>query len=269
MIAVVGLGSIGIAMAERLVNRTREVVGIDFAADRREIWKQTTGLEAVSSLDEVDWTDVDHVLVIVRLTNQVESVLQSLTTMPVPAGAGVVIASTLDADYARDLHRFDDREWRLIEMPVSGGEDGARSGSLTLMPAGRHDERDTEFFGDLGATTVPFGEFGQPTIAKLLNNVSAAYTAMSYAEIILLAAKLGMKPARITEILHTSSGGSWMGDHFMVLSDDLLAKDVDLLRARLGDLPDLTLNGAGGIVARLEEARALLVDDEPLTRPVR
>jgi 3-hydroxyisobutyrate dehydrogenase-like beta-hydroxyacid dehydrogenase len=262
MIVVVGLGNIGIAMAERFVNRGREVVGIDFAADRREVWKQTTGLDAVSSMDEVDWADVDHVLVIVRLTNQVESVLQALSTMSVPAGTGVMIASTLEAEYARDLGRYDDREWRVVEMPVSGGEYGARAGTLTLMPAGRHDERDAEFFGDLGTTTVPFADYGQPTVAKLLNNVSAAYTAMSYAEIILLAAKLGMTPARIAEILHTSSGGSWMGDHFMVLTDDLLAKDVELLRARLGDLPDVTLNGGVDIVARLEEARALLVGDE-------
>lgn len=258
MIVVVGLGNIGIAMAERLVSREREVVGLDLSAERREAWKQTTGLDAAASLAEIDWPKVDRVLVIVRLTNQVESVLQSLDTLPVPAGTGVAIASTLDIDYARDLGRYNDRTWRVVEMPVSGGEYGARAGTLTLLPAGRHDERDTEFFGDLGTTTVPFDEYGQPTVAKLLNNVSAAYTAMSYAEIVLLAAKSGMEPNRIAEILHTSSGGSWMGDHFMVLTDDLLAKDVNLLRDQLGALPDVTLNGAVDIIGRLQEARALL-----------
>jgi 3-hydroxyisobutyrate dehydrogenase-like beta-hydroxyacid dehydrogenase len=129
-----------------------------------------------------------------------------------------------------------------------------------VMPAGRHDERDLEFFGDLATTTVPFEKYGEPTVAKLLNNVSAAYTAVSYAEIILLASRSGMSPSRLAEILHTSSGGSWMGDHFMVLTDDLLAKDVDLLRSQMGELPDVTLNGTVDILGRLQEARALLLD---------
>lgn len=258
MIVVVGLGNIGIAMAERLVSRNREVIGLDLSPARREVWKQTTGLDATASLEKIDWPEVSHVLVIVRLTEQVEAVLQSLDKLPVPADAGVMIASTLDIDYARGLGRYDDRDWRVIEMPVSGGAYGARAGTLTLLPAGGHDERDSELFSDLGSTTVPFEEFGQPTVAKLLNNVSAAYTAMCYAEIILLAAQAGMGPNRIAEILHTSSGGSWMGDHFMVLTDDLLAKDVDLLRAKLGELPDITLNGGVDIVGRLREARALL-----------
>jgi 3-hydroxyisobutyrate dehydrogenase-like beta-hydroxyacid dehydrogenase len=258
MIAVIGLGNIGIAMAERLVARGRDVCGIDLSEERRTAWAEATGLTAVGSLDDVPWAEVTHVLVIVRLTHQVEAVLGDLDTR-IGDGTAVVVATTLDIEWAgKELDAWSGRRWRLVEMPVSGGEYGARAGTLTLLAAGEADDRDAEFFGDLGTTTVRFPEFGQPTVAKVLNNVSAAYTALAYAEIILLADRMGMGAGQLAEILSTSSGGSWMGDHFLVLTDDLLAKDVDLLRSQVGDLPGVLLNGEIDLVARLREARALL-----------
>lgn len=258
MIAVIGLGNIGIAMAERLVARGRDVCGIDLAEERRMEWAEATGLTAVGSLDGVPWAEVTHVLVIVRLTHQVEAVLGELDTR-VSDGTAIVVATTLDIEWAgKELGGWSGRRWRLVEMPVSGGEYGARAGTLTLLAAGETEDRDAEFFSDLGTTTVRFPEFGQPTVAKVLNNVSAAYTALAYAEIILLADRMGMGAGQLAEILSTSSGGSWMGDHFLVLTDDLLAKDVDLLRSQVGDLPGVLLNGEVDLVARLREARALL-----------
>lgn len=257
MIVVVGLGNIGIAMAERLVARGREVCGVDLSPERRSAWFEATGLGAACSLEDVSWGGVSHILVVVRLTAHAEDVLRQLDE-GLADGAAVVIATTLDVDYARDLGRWAGRCWRLIEMPVSGGEAGARAGDLTLLPAGAFDERDTEFFSDLGTRIGPFAEYGQPTVAKLLNNVSAAYTALAYAEILLLGDRMGMSVDLLAEILTKSSGGSWMGDHFRVLTDDLLAKDVDLLRSQIGELPAVLLNGEIDLVERLRTARALL-----------
>jgi 3-hydroxyisobutyrate dehydrogenase-like beta-hydroxyacid dehydrogenase len=258
VIAVIGLGNIGIAMAERLVAQGREVLGVDLSAERRAVWAETTGLTAAASLDEVPWEEVTHVLVIVRLTHQAEAVLRGLDDL-LSDGTAVAVSTTLDIEWARkELPGWSGRRWRLVEMPVSGGEYGAREGTLTLMVAGDSDDRDTEFLSDLGSTAVRFPEYGQPTVAKLLNNVSAAYTALAYAEMMLLADRVGMDAKGLAQILTTSSGGSWMGDHFMVLTDDLLAKDVELLRSQVGALPVVALNGEIDLVGRLEQARALL-----------
>jgi len=67
-----------------------------------------------------------------------------------------------------------------------------------------------------------------------------------------------MDPRSLAEVLRTSSGGSWMGDHFTVLVDDLLDKDVALLRSELGDLPLVSLASDHDLVGRLGQARALL-----------
>ena len=49
-----------------------------------------------------------------------------------------------------------------------------------------------------------------------------------------------------------------MGDHFVTLVDDLLAKDVALLRQELGALPQVGLDDDDHLLSRLAQARATL-----------
>jgi 3-hydroxyisobutyrate dehydrogenase len=261
VIVVIGLGAIGLAIAGRLAECGQQVWGVDLSPDRRADWKKLTGLDATAGLADVPWPQVSHVFVIVRLTGQAEEVLSRLGELPVTPGIAVFLNTTLELDFARGLDRYADRGWRLIELPVSGGESGAQAGTLTVLPAGPITDADRELLlGTVAATVVDFEHYGEPTMAKLLNNVSAAYTALSYAEMLLLADQAGMDPRRLAEILRISSGGSWMGDHFAVINDDLLAKDVELLRSQLGELPLVSLAPANDLVARMRQARALLAD---------
>ena len=261
MIVVVGLGNIGIAIAARIADCGRDVLGVDLAADRRSEWQRITGRAAVASLTDVFWPDVTHVYTVVRLTSQAESVLQQLLTLPLPPGIPVFLNTTLELDYARGLGRYSGAPWRLIELPVSGGDSGARAGTLTVMAAGdvRDPEREYLLSTSAGAI-VEFSSYGEPTLAKLLNNVAAAYTALSFAEMMLLADRTGMQPTRLAEVLRTSSGQSWMGDHFVTLIDDLLGKDVELLRQELGTLPVVGLDDYEHLLSRLAQARATLTE---------
>jgi 3-hydroxyisobutyrate dehydrogenase-like beta-hydroxyacid dehydrogenase len=259
MIVVVGLGNIGLAIAERIHRRGRQVCGVDLAEDRRAEWKRHTGLDAVADLADVRWDAATHVFVLARLTDQAAGILDRLGELPVRNDTTVFLNTTLELGFARSLDRYAERGWRLVELPVSGGESGARAGELTVLACGRLDEADRALLTDTIATNiVTFRQWGEPTLAKLLNNVSAAYTALSYAEMLLLAQRTGMDPRSLAEVLRTSSGGSWMGDHFTVLVDDLLDKDVALLRSELGDLPLVSLASDHDLVGRLGQARALL-----------
>jgi L-threonate 2-dehydrogenase len=259
MIVVVGLGNIGIAIAARIADCGKDVLGVDLAAGRRSEWQRITGRAAAASIAEVPWPEVTHVYVVARLTDQAEGVLQELLTLPLPPDIPVFLNTTLELGYARGLGRYAQAPWRLIELPVSGGDSGARAGTLTVMAAGdlRDSEREYLLSTSAGAM-VEFGSYGEPTLAKLLNNVAAAYTALSFAEMMLLAERTGMQPARLAEVLRTASGQSWMGDHFVGLVDDLLGKDVALLRDELGSLPQITLDDGDHLLSRLAQARATL-----------
>jgi 3-hydroxyisobutyrate dehydrogenase len=261
MIVVVGLGNIGLPIAARILECGRAVCGVDIAAARRDKWRSVTGQHALASVADVPWPDVTYVLIVVRLSGEAENVLQHLERLPVPARVGVFVHTTLELGYARDLQRYADRGVRLVELPVSGGAVGARAGRLTIMSAGALTDTDEELLrATIAEHVVRFGAFGEPTLAKLLNNVTAAYNALSYAEMMLLAHDHGMAPGRLADVVHTSSGGSWMGDHFVDLVDDLLDKDVRLLRDQLGSLPVISLGADQDLVKRLSEARSLLID---------
>lgn len=264
MIVVIGLGNIGIAIAARIAETGHDGLGVDLSQERRITWNDMTGLTAAADLTGVPWPDVTHVHVVVRLTDQAETVLQQLAELSLSAGTAVFLDTTLELQYARGLARYDEQPWRLIELPVSGGESGARAGTLTVLAAGELTDADREYLLSTSADeVVEFAAFGEPTLAKLLNNVSAAYTALSYAEMILLADRAGMEPRQLARVLHTSSGGSWMGDHFENLIDDLLGKDVTLLRTELGDLPAVRLDDDDHLLARLGRARAVLTRAVP------
>jgi 3-hydroxyisobutyrate dehydrogenase-like beta-hydroxyacid dehydrogenase len=108
----------------------------------------------------------------------------------------------------------------------------------------------------IAAHLVTFDAYGEPTMAKLFNNVTGAYNALVLAEMLLLAERAGMDPRRLHQVLLTSSGSSWMAGGFVDLLDDLLDKDVRLLRAHLDGLPDLALGSS--LPERLAAARRLL-----------
>ncbi|MCD9623945.1 NAD(P)-binding domain-containing protein [Rhabdothermincola salaria] len=262
-VAVIGLGNIGLAIGRRLTMRGQEVVGVELSELRRTVWTAMTGLEAVERLDDVDWRDVTRVLVVVRLTEQAEEVLEALGRVAEgrvaesrPLTAFVV--TTLEAEAATRLDRFATDQLRLVELPVSGGEFGALAGNLTVMGAGPLDDEDEAFLlSTIASKVVRFDGYGQPTMAKLVNNVLAAYNTAALAEMLRLADEVGLDAAKVYEVVLSGSGGSWMAGSLFEIVVDLLEKDVGLLQDRLGGLPRISVEGDGELTRALDGARRL------------
>lgn len=258
MIVVVGLGNIGLAIARRLALRGQSVIGVELVGNRREVWHALTGREAVADLSDVDWPRVDRVFIVVRMTDQAGDVLGKLEP---PAGREIVahVVTTLEFGFAAQLGRFSRPGLRVIEQPVSGGELGALGGNLTILTAGDCTEADEDFLrSTIAKEIVRFDMFGEPTRAKLLNNITGAYNARALATMLMMAADQGLDPRKFYRVLLTASGGSWMANGFLELLDETLAKDVHMLRDELGGLPAIALDSDADLVRGLAEARALL-----------
>lgn len=259
MIVVVGLGNIGLAIARRLVVRGHPVVGVEVAEGRREAWHALTGARAVAELAEVDWSDVDRVFVVVRMTDQAAAVLAALADVPAPTPLACHLVTTLETGFAANLSSYSRPDRRIIEQPVSGGELGALAGTLTVLVAGDLVDADETFLRTtLAKEVVQFERFGEPTKAKLLNNITGAYNARVLAQMLMMAKEQGLDPRTFYRVLLTSSGGSWMASGFLELLDETLAKDVRMLREELGGLPTISLAHDDEFVATLGRARGLL-----------
>lgn len=256
MIAIVGLGNMGLALGRRIVEHGHRAVGVDVAGERRTRWTELTGMPSTDRVDELPG-DVRRVLVVVRLTEQAAGVLRAL---PARSDLTCYVATTLDVEAARRLQAYAPPGPRIIELPVSGGESGATDGTLTVLAAGDVTDDDHAFLTDtIAARVVTFDRPGDPTLAKLFNNVTGAYNALALGRMLELAHAAGLDPRRLLDVLLTSSGGSWIAGAFAGLRDDLLVKDVELLRGTLAELP--TVHPDQDLAADLDRARTLLTGD--------
>jgi 2-hydroxy-3-oxopropionate reductase len=97
-----------------------------------------------------------------------------------------------------------------LDAPVSGGEQGAIDGTLSIMVGGPDQlfERCVPLLSCMGASIVRIGETGSGQVAKVCNQVVVGCTIGAVAEALVLAVKAGVDPARVREALLGGFAGS-------------------------------------------------------------
>lgn len=93
-----------------------------------------------------------------------------------------------------------------LDAPVSGGDVGARQGTLSIMVGGSDGDfrRAAPIFEVLGKTVVHVGDSGAGQIVKACNQIVVALTIEAVSEALVLGAKAGVNPEMIIAVL---SGG--------------------------------------------------------------
>ena len=155
---------------------------------------------------------------------------------------------------ARKITSSAPENWRVFEAPVSGGPQGARSGSLTIVLAGpQPTDAEASLLADESGHLFHLDSYGQPATVKLLNNTLATYNLAATARMLNLAAEHDVPAQKFIDVVAVSTGRSWMSDNLVDVQYDLLLKDVGLLRDELGELPVLDL--AGNVEEQILTAR--------------
>src|SRR5690606_27971793 len=97
-----------------------------------------------------------------------------------------------------------------LDAPVSGGEVGAKAGSLSIMVGGSEAafERALPLFQAMGKNITRVGENGDGQTAKVANQIIVALNIQAVAEALLFAAKNGADPAKVREALMGGFAGS-------------------------------------------------------------
>jgi 2-hydroxy-3-oxopropionate reductase len=91
----------------------------------------------------------------------------------------------------------------MIDAPVSGGDKGAIAGTLSIMVGGTAAayERALPILQCMGKTIVHVGASGAGQVVKVCNQVVVAVVIEAVSEALVLGAKAGVDPGRITEVL--------------------------------------------------------------------
>ena len=122
--------------------------------------------------------------------------------------------STSAFDAVRRLHAREAKAGvHLIDAPVSGGAMGAVQGTLTVMASGEHAafERVEPLLRAFGKNVFHLGEPGNGTLTKLVNNAIFLCGGLLLQETFTMAAKAGLDPGRLLEVVLVSSGAAYAG----------------------------------------------------------
>lgn len=102
-----------------------------------------------------------------------------------------------------------------LDAPVSGGEVGAKKGTLTIMVGGPKEavEKVYPIFESMGKKITHIGESGSGQIAKAANQIMTAAQMVAIGELLILAKKAGADPRIVVEAIRSGAAQCWALDH--------------------------------------------------------
>jgi 3-hydroxyisobutyrate dehydrogenase len=209
-IGFIGLGHMGLPMAANLLASGHRVVGFDLSPANLAA-AALAGVDVAS--DGVGAATGAHVLITMLPAGADTLAIYRSGALAAMAEDGLAIdCSTIDVVSAREAHGLALAAARLsLDCPVSGGVNGARAGTLTLM-AGGSDEafsRAQPILAAVSKRVVHCGTAGNGQAAKICNNMILGISMLGVAEAFVLGEKLGLSHQALFDVASTSSGQCW------------------------------------------------------------
>jgi 2-hydroxy-3-oxopropionate reductase len=206
-VGFVGLGIMGAFMAGNLLEAGHELVVHNRTRTKAERLAQRGARAADSPREVAEGSDV--IITMLPGPPQVEEVVAGDGGLLEGAREGSLIIdmSTSSPILAQELARAArNKAVGMLDAPVSGGDVGARDGTLSIMVGGEEDdfERARPLFRVMGETVVHVGGVGAGQVVKACNQIVVALVIEAIAEALVLGSKAGVDPDRVVEVL---SGG--------------------------------------------------------------
>ena len=213
-IAFLGLGVMGGAMAANLVKRGYSVLGWNRTKERPTISTFTSvgGTLAESLEDAVSEADV-----VFSCLGDVPDVTEVLIGDQgamhfARANTLFIDTSTIGSDAAKNIgNALMHDGLRFLDAPVSGGDVGARNGTLTFMVGGNPEDLQEclPLFEAMGSNIKHCGAIGSGQAVKLCNQTLVSVYMLALCETMQIAEKMGVDPQLVVDVCGSGAAGSW------------------------------------------------------------
>ncbi len=248
-VGFIGLGIMGGPMAKNLLAAGYEVVVYNRTPSKAKELVALGASAARSPREVAERSDV--VLSIVTDSPDVEEVAlgEQGVLQGIAPGGLYIDMSTISPAVARKVARaFEAKGAAMLDAPVSGGDKGAREGTLSIMVGGSEAafEAALPVLGALGRNIVHVGGPGMGQTVKLCNQVICGLNLLAAAEGLALAAKAGADVEKVLQVVTEGAAGSWILKN---LGPKMAAGDYApgfMVKLQLKDLR-LALEEAGGL----------------------
>jgi 3-hydroxyisobutyrate dehydrogenase len=188
-------------------NRTKEKA--DDLCRQGALWFDTPGGVAAQS---------DVVFTMVGTPADVEQVIlgRGGVLKRIRPGAVIVDMTTSEPSLARRIYEeARDKSVFSLDAPVSGGDVGAREGTLAIMVGGDDDvfRRVLPVFELLGKNIALMGGAGMGQHTKMSNQILVASTMIGVVESLLYAQRAGLDLNRVIDVIGKGAASSWAINH--------------------------------------------------------
>ena len=204
-IGFIGLGNMGAPMAKNLAKNGLDVLGFD--TDNSIKLPEITMMPSIPAiLNEVDivFTMLPSGLVLKDIVTEFINNFNAESTL--------IDCSTIDVKTTKEVYQtLGNKKVHMLDAPVSGGVQGAKSGNLTFMVGGSRNDFDKLrfLFEYMGSRSVYCGKNGSGQTAKICNNMILGVTMIATCEAFALADRLELDREAMFDVVSTSSGYSW------------------------------------------------------------
>ena len=241
-VAFIGLGVMGYPMAGHLQAAGHQVTVFNRNSDKAQRWQQQYGRStaptpaAAAAEAEFVFTCVGNDDDLRAVTLGKDGILQTLNEHAV-----LVDHTTASAEVARELAAAcAQRGAHFIDAPVSGGQQGAENGQLTIMCGGEQDafDRAREVMDSYARAVTLMGPVGSGQLTKMVNQICVAGVLQGLAEGMSFAEHAGLDLHKVIAAISQGAAGSWQmsnrhatmiaGEYEHGFAVDWMRKDLDI-----------------------------------------
>ena len=248
-VGFIGLGIMGMPMARNLIKAGLEVVVHDRTTSKVEQMVSEGTKKADSPKELAEESPV--VITIVSDTPDVESVIlgENGIIEGIKAGSVVIDMSTISPQATQKIAaRLREKGVYMLDAPVSGGEQGAVNGTLSIMVGGdaKIFKRCQPILEAMGKNIIHVGSNSMGQTVKLVNQILVAGTLNAVVEALIFAQKSGVDLEKAIDAVKGGAAASWQLTNlapriirrdfrpgFMI---DLMQKDLNLIMGAAREL---------------------------------
>ncbi len=214
-IGYIGLGLMGKPIASNLLK-----AGFELTVHNRSQGsvQELVSLGASEAGSAAQMAEVSQ-MVITNLpdSSDVEQVVLGHEGVLAGAADGMIFAdnSTIKPETARGIsHALAEEGVSALDAPVSGGDVGAKAGTLAIMVGGPRPafDRALPVFEAMGQAITYVGESGAGQVAKACNQIMVTAQMVAMGELLLLAQRAGVSPVKVVEAIRGGAAQCWALD---------------------------------------------------------
>jgi 3-hydroxyisobutyrate dehydrogenase len=212
-VAFIGLGTMGEAMARNILKAGHRLIVHNRTRAKEESLAAEGAGRAASPQEAAAKAEV--IIVCVSDTPDVEAMIlgEDGVIKGARPGSVVVDMSTISPAATRKMSSaLAEKGVGMLDAPVSGGTEGAKKGTLTVMIGGKEADlkKAMPVLETMGKSITHIGPSGAGQMCKAVNQTIISGVYMSVAEGVVLGLKAGLDMEKVVQALGGGVAGSWI-----------------------------------------------------------